>query len=78
MRLMICVSSLALLGGAAFADDVRVAPVVPVPGVVIEHRSADTDVNKKVITRDQDGCKTKTVKKTDGDGDTSTHTKTNC
>jgi hypothetical protein len=72
--ILICASSLALMAGVAFADELKVE--VPVPGIAVEHRSADVD--KRVVTHDEDGCKTKTVKKTDGDGDTSVKTKTNC
>jgi hypothetical protein len=72
--ILICASSFALFSSVAFADDVKVE--VPVPGVAVEHRSADVD--KKVVTHEEDGCKTKTVKKTDGDGDSSVKTKTNC
>jgi hypothetical protein len=74
-RILICASSLALMGGAAFAGEVTVNP----PGVVIEHRSADAPVvEKKTVTHEEDGCATKTVKKSNEMGDSVTHTKTNC
>jgi hypothetical protein len=81
MRLMlIAAASLALSGGAALADEVTIHhDVAPAPGVVVEHRAADVDVHKKkVITHDEDGCATKTVKKTNGMGDTMKKTKSNC
>lgn len=81
MRLMlIAAASLALSGGAALADEVTIHHEVtpPAGGVVVEHRAADVEVHKKVITHDEDGCTTKTVKKTNGMGDTMKKTKSNC
>ncbi|MGD1015264.1 MAG: hypothetical protein ABR863_02325 [Roseiarcus sp.] len=43
------------------------------PPVVVEHRVIDTPDPQAV-----DGCSTKTVTRTDGNGDSETHTKTNC
>jgi hypothetical protein len=79
MRLaLICAASLAFCAGAALADEVTVPHKdTPPPGAVIEHRAADVDVHKKVVTH-EDGCATKTVKKTNGEGDTMTKTKSNC
>lgn len=78
MRFMlIAAASLALSGGAALADEVTIHHDVA-PPVVVEHRAADVDVHKKVITHDEDGCTTKTVKKTNGMGDTMKKTKSNC
>lgn len=81
MRLtMIIAASLALCAGAALADEVTVThdgPPPPAPRAVIEHRAADVDVHKKVITH-EDGCATKTVKKTNGEGDTMVKSKSNC
>ena len=78
-KALICLSSLALLCGPALADETVVTHHDAAPGAMIEHRSADTDtVHKKVITHDEDGCATKTVKKTNGEGDTRVHSKTNC
>jgi hypothetical protein len=80
MRLaLICATSFALCAGAAFADEVTVTHDGPPPthGAIIEHRAADVDVHKKVITR-EDGCATKTVKKTNGVGDTMVKSKSNC
>ena len=42
------------------------------PPVVIEHRSADAP------PPDQNGCATKSVTRTDGNGNTETKTKTDC
>jgi hypothetical protein len=42
------------------------------PPVVVEHR-VDAPYSQS-----SDGCSTKSVTKTDGTGDTETHTKTNC
>ena len=78
MRLMlICAATLALSGGVALADEVTIHRDVPAPGVIVEHRAADVDVHKKVITH-EDGCATKTVKKTNGVGDTMIKSKSNC
>ena len=80
MRLaLICATSLSLCAGAAFADEVTVThdSSPPAHGKIIEHRAADVDVHKKVITH-EDGCATKTVKKTNGVGDTMTKSKSNC
>jgi hypothetical protein len=54
------------LGGCIIGDDDSPSPV-------IEHRSADAP-----DLRDQKGCTTKTVKKTDGMGDSETRSKSNC
>jgi hypothetical protein len=43
------------------------------PPVVVEHRVIDARDPQGV-----DGCSTKSVTRTDGSGDTETHTKTNC
>ena len=43
------------------------------PPVVVEHRVIDAPDPQGV-----DGCTTKSVTRTDGSGDTETHTKTNC
>lgn len=72
---LICAASLALSAGAAFADEVVIHHEGP--PVVVEHRAADVEVHKKIITH-EDGCATKTVKKTNGMGDTMTKTKSNC
>ena len=71
---LICATSLALGAGAALADEVTVTPA---PGVVVEHRAANVDVHKKVVTH-EDGCTTKTVKKSNGMGDTMVKSKSNC
>jgi hypothetical protein len=86
MRLIfIFAASMALFGGAALADDVTIihrdATPAPAPGVIIEHRAADvpTDMTReKTITHDADGCTTKTIKRTDGEGDSMTKSKSNC
>lgn len=76
MKFSLVVGTLALLAGPAFADDVIVAPA---PGVTVEHRAADEDVTKeKTITHDSDGCATKSMTKTNGEGDSVTKTKSNC
>ncbi len=81
MRLtLIFAASLALCAGPAFADEVTIrhdGPPAPGSRVVIEHRAAAVDVHKKIITH-EDGCTTKTVKKTNGDGDTMVKSKSNC
>jgi hypothetical protein len=67
-----------MCAGAALADEVTVTHKdTTAPGVVIEHRAADVDVHKKVITH-EDGCATKTVKKTNSEGDTMVKSKSNC
>jgi hypothetical protein len=78
--LLVCASSVVLLGSAALADEVTVTHD-QAPGVVIEHRAADVpadSMREKTITRDSNGCATKTIKKTNGDGDSVTKSKTNC
>jgi hypothetical protein len=54
------------LGGCIIGND-------DAPGPVIEHRSADAP-----DSRDENGCKTKTVKRTDGMGNSETKSKSNC
>lgn len=81
MRLaLIGATSLALCAGAAFADEVTVTHDGPPPthGAIIEHRAADVDVQHKKVITHEDGCTTKTVKKTNGVGDTMTKSKSNC
>ena len=68
-------SSLALLGSSALADDVTVHPVVPVPGVVVEHHD---DVVKKEVRHDSEGCKTKHGEKEKDNGDHVSKTVSNC
>ncbi len=63
--------SLAFLAGPALAD--ATVTVTPPPAVVVH-----PDVNKKVVVHQGMGCSTKTVKKTDGMGNSVTHTRTNC
>jgi hypothetical protein len=76
MKAFVLASSLALFASPVLADEVVVTPA---PGAVVEHRAADVDVTKeKVITRHSDDCHTKSVTKTNGMGDSVTHTKTNC
>ena len=53
------------LGGCILGTDDR-------PPVVVEHRSADAPV------RDEPGCTTKSIQRTDDAGNTETKTKTNC
>ena len=67
-------SLLSLSCSVAFADDVIIKHDSPPP--IIEKRASDVD--KKVIIKHDEGCATKTVKKSDGMGDTAVHTKTNC
>jgi hypothetical protein len=81
MRLaLICATSLALCAGAAFADEVTITHGGPprVHGAIIEHRAADVDVQHKKVITHEEGCATKTVKKTNGLGDSMTKTKSNC
>ena len=77
----LAVLSLAFIGSAALADDVTVAPApapVPPAGVVVHH-DADADAtNKTVVIHKDEGCATKTVKKSDDMGNSVSKTKTNC
>jgi hypothetical protein len=76
MRTLVLAGALALFAVPALADE---AVVVPAPGVTVEHRAADVDVTKeKTIHQDADGCATKSMTKTNGEGDSVTKTKTNC
>ena len=70
LRNIICVGSLALFCGTAFADEVTITREKEAPGAVIERRA--TDVDKK------DDCASKTVTKTDGEGDSVSRTRTKC
>ena len=74
LRNIICVGSLALLCGSAFADEVIIREK-EAPGAVIERRATDVD---KPVVRDKDDCATKTVTKTDGEGDSVSRTRTKC
>jgi len=81
MRLMLIGAASLALCGAALADEVTITrhDVAPAPGVVIEHRSADVPATKeKTITEHPNGCTTKSVKKTNGVGDTMEKSKTEC
>jgi len=76
MKTIIFAGALAFLASPTLADEVTVTPA---PGVVVEHRAADVDVTKeKTIHHDSDGCATKSMTKTNGEGDSVTKTKTNC
>lgn len=71
---------LAFVAGPALADEVTVTPPVPGARVDVEHHhDADDATHKKVVIRkNENGCDTKTVKKSNGEGDSVSHTKTNC
>jgi hypothetical protein len=76
VKAFVLAAALALLAGPTLADEVTVTPA---PGVVVEHRAADIDVTKeKTIHQDADGCATKSMTKTNSEGDSVTKTKTNC
>ncbi len=76
--ILICASAFAFLTGSAFAEDVIIQRDSPDMDRSTVHRSVGGDVEKKVITRDGDGCASKTVKKTNGMGDSVSKTKTDC
>jgi hypothetical protein len=75
--ILICASAFAFLSGSAFAEDVIIQKDSPDMDRTV-HRSVGGEVQKKVITRDEGGCASKTVKKTNGMGDSVSKTKTNC
>ena len=76
MKAFVLGAALALLAGPTLADEVTIAPA---PGVVVEHRAADVDVTtEKTMHHDADGCATKSMTKTNSEGDSVTKTKTNC
>jgi hypothetical protein len=71
------------VGGAASGPDrtVVVQPDgAPAPGGMIERRAADAPgaTDTKTITRDGDGCATRTDSQTNGAGESVTRSKTNC
>ena len=69
---------LAFISSAALANDVTVVPAAPPTGVVVHH-DADADAtNKTVVIHKDEGCATKTVKKSDEMGNSVSKTKTNC
>ncbi|WP_020175618.1 hypothetical protein [Methyloferula stellata] len=76
--ILICASAFAFLTGSAFAEDVIIHRDSPDMDRTVVHRSVGGEVEKKVITHDEDGCASKTVKKTNGMGDSVSKTKTNC
>jgi hypothetical protein len=62
------------MGGAATGPDRDHTVVVkprPTPGPIIERRATDVDGPR-------DGCASKTVTRTNGEGDSVSRTKTNC
>ena len=70
---------LAFIAGPALADEVTVTPPIPGARVDVEHHDADDAAHKKVVIRkNENGCETKTVKKSNGEGDSVTRTQTNC
>ncbi len=71
--LLISAVVLASLGGVALAEDVTVT-TAPAPAVVVEHPAT----HRQVTINKEDGCKTKTVKKSDEMGNSVTRTKSNC
>jgi hypothetical protein len=73
------------VGGAASGPDHPVVVVQPdaqpAPGTVIERRAADVPPgasDTRTVTHDENGCVTSSMKKTNGMGDSVTHSKTNC
>ena len=75
MKTILVAAAFALFSGPVLADQVTVTH----PGVVIEHRATDEDVvKKKSIHHDADGCATKSVTKSNDEGDAVTKTKTRC
>jgi hypothetical protein len=76
--ILICASAFAFLSGSAFAEDVIIHKDAPDMDRTVVHRSAGPNIDKKVIMRDDGGCATKTVKKTNGMGDSVSKTRSNC
>jgi hypothetical protein len=76
--ILICASALAFLSGSAFAEDVIIQKDSPDMDRTVVHRSAGPTMEKKVITHDEDGCASKTVKKSNGMGDSVSKTESNC
>jgi len=75
MKALILAGTLAFLAGSALADDVTVSP----GGVAVDHRATDEGVVKEKTVRHVDeGCATKSMTKTNDEGDTVTKTKSNC
>lgn len=70
------------VGGAASGPDRKVVvEPAPAPGAIIERRAADVPPgasDTKTITRDGDGCVSRSDTKTDGMGGAVTRSKTNC
>jgi hypothetical protein len=76
--ILMCASALAFLSGSAFAEEVIIHKDGPDMDGTVIHRSVGGEVQKKVITHDEDGCASKTVKKTNGMGDSVSKTESNC
>jgi hypothetical protein len=76
MKAFVLAAALALVAGPTLADEVIVTPA---PGVAVEHQAGDVEVTKeKTIHHDADGCTTKSMTKTNDEGDSVTKTKSNC
>ncbi len=77
--ILICASALAFLSGSAFAEDVIIHRDSPDMDRTVVHRSiGGSAVEKKVITHDESGCASQTVKKSNGMGDSISKTESNC
>jgi len=76
--ILICASAFAFLSGSAFAEDVIIHKDSPDMDKTVVHRSVGGPMEKKVITHDEGGCTSKTVKKSNGMGDSVSKTESNC
>jgi hypothetical protein len=76
--ILICATAFAFLSGSAFAEEVIIQKDSPDVDKTVVHRSAGGEVQKKVITHNEDGCASKTVKKSNGMGDSVSKTESNC
>ncbi len=73
--ILICAAALALGAGPALAAEV----VIEGNGPEVHHRSIGVDVERdRTISHDRDGCDSKTMTRTNEEGDTTSKTVTRC
>lgn len=78
MKMIVAAMALSLVGTLGALADEKV--IIGAPGVVVEHRSEPTVVERRSVetTSSRSGCESKTVTKTNDDGDSKTVRKERC
>ncbi len=73
--ILICAAAMALVSGPALAAEV----LIEGDGPGMHHRSVGVDVERdRTISHERDGCDSKTMTRTNEEGDTTSKTVTRC